>query len=173
MKQSGARSAPGNFRVIWCPKAPESIGKRSNPARETRWENLYLVPKSTKDYRKMKPSGARSAPGKFGVLGVKSHKIHKGIKQSSAAGIGGVNAWRFFEGLKVGGGGLIHTYTWRRNPGFPRDSRIALNRFIRTKVQGIRINNSFNYQKPNRKINPFAILLFLSTSRGNRENPAI
>ena len=40
MKQSGARSAPGGFWVIYGPKQQKNIGKYRNPAREARRENL-------------------------------------------------------------------------------------------------------------------------------------
>ena len=57
MKQSGARSAPGNFGGIHGQKAMKQ--------------------------RKMKQSGARSAPGKWGILGQKQWKQRK-MKQSGA-----------------------------------------------------------------------------------------
>ena len=40
MVQSGARSAPGDFWGILHPESKETLGKRSNPAREARRENF-------------------------------------------------------------------------------------------------------------------------------------
>jgi hypothetical protein len=40
MEQSGARSAPGDFWGILHPESKETLGKRSNPAREARRENF-------------------------------------------------------------------------------------------------------------------------------------